>query len=147
MVRPKYAKTCLLFLMAICLIAIPVQAQEDTSPPVAADVQAAGQPFNAEAAILQALEKNKTLSSFQKLRVRLALKYRPRVRAEIIGEVTALCIEEGYVTEDGTLAAPPSGQVDWDAIIEFIERLIPLILKLISLFAWNGSHNTFENVA
>lgn len=28
-----------------------------------------------------------------------------------------------------------AGQVDWDAIIEFIEKLIPLIMKIISLFA------------
>jgi hypothetical protein len=136
MVRPWYKLSLVVCFMAICLlIASPAVHAQDTSPPVSADVQAAGQPFNAEAAILQALEKNETLSSFQKLRIRLALKYRPRVRAEIIGEVTALCIEEGYVSEDGVLLAPPSGQVDWDAIIEFIERLIPLILKLISLFA------------
>jgi hypothetical protein len=104
------------------------------STEVTIEMQPSSQPFNAEAAVLEALARNTTLSNFQKMRVRVAMRWRPRVRAEIIGEVTALCIEAGYVSEDGALMAPPSGQVDWDAIIEFIEKLIPLILKIISLF-------------
>jgi hypothetical protein len=42
--------------------------------------------------------------------------------------------EEVPTDADGKIEA---AKIDWDALIEFIERLIPLILKLIDLFALN----------
>jgi hypothetical protein len=42
--------------------------------------------------------------------------------------------EEVPVDDDGKIE---TSKIDWDALLSFIERLIPLILKLIDLFALN----------
>lgn len=50
----------------------------------------------------------------------------PKVAANLEAAIHEAAIEEGIATANA---------IDWDAIIEFIERLIPLILKLIDLFS------------
>ena len=55
---------------------------------------------------------------------------RKRVQQTVLDELTSRATAEGYIIvgEDATV------QVDWDGLISFIERLIPLIIKLIGLF-------------
>lgn len=59
-----------------------------------------------------------------------ALSRIPKVLANLEASVHEAAIEEGIAT----VQAP-----DWGAIIDFIERLIPLIIKLIDLFSFNDS--------
>ncbi len=53
----------------------------------------------------------------------------PKVAANLEAAMQEAAIEEGL--------ASATGQIDWDAIIEFIEKLIPLIIQLIDLFSAN----------
>ena len=57
-----------------------------------------------------------------------ALSRIPKVLANLEASVHEAAIEEGIAT----VQAP-----DWNAIIDFIERLIPLIIKLIDLFSFD----------
>ncbi len=59
-----------------------------------------------------------------------ALSRIPKVLANLEASVHEAAIEEGIAT----VQAP-----DWGAIIDFIERLIPLIIKLIDLFSYDVS--------
>lgn len=85
--------------------------------------------FNAELALLEALEKS-NLRPMQKLRVRLALRYRPSVREEILGAVQMHCVIEGAVTEEGTIEPA----MEWIMIIELIIKYLPTILSMFSRF-------------
>ena len=46
--------------------------------------------------------------------------------------------EEVPTDEDGKIEV---SRIDWEGLIAFLERLIPLILKLINLFAFNQPHS------
>jgi len=85
--------------------------------------------FNAESALLAAIEES-DLRPLQKLRIRMALRFRPAVRAEILGAVQMHCILEGLVEESGEVQAA----IDWKAIIEAIIKYLPAILALIAMF-------------
>lgn len=56
----------------------------------------------------------------------------PKVLANLEASMHEAAIEEGLAT---------TAAVDWDAIIEFIEKLIPLIIQLIDLFSSNMPPN------
>lgn len=84
-------------------------------------------------AIVEAADAS-DLSRFEKNRIRRIMNspIRPFARRSITNRVTeALLAEELLiVTEAGTEAA-----VDWNAILEFVKALLPIILQLIALFA------------
>jgi hypothetical protein len=84
-------------------------------------------------AVVKAAEAS-DLSEFQKNRIKRIMKspFRPIARRNITDRVTeALLAEEMLVvTEAGVEAA-----VDWEKILERIQKLLPIILQLIALFA------------
>jgi hypothetical protein len=55
---------------------------------------------------------------------------RPRVQELVLDEVVA----RGYVEQYITVSDENEILVDWEGIIAFIERILPLILQLIGLF-------------
>ena len=85
--------------------------------------------FNAERALLEAVDQS-DIRPFQKLRIRMALRYRPAVREEMLGMVQMHCVLAGLVEESGEVMAA----IDWKAIIEAIIKYLPAIISLISMF-------------
>lgn len=85
--------------------------------------------FDAQAALLEAIEQS-DLRPFQKKRMRIALRFRPVLRAEMLGAVQMHCCMEGLVTEGGEVEAA----VDWQAVIDAIVKYLPAILSIIMLF-------------
>ena len=85
--------------------------------------------FDAERALLEAVEQS-DVRPFQKLRIRMALRFRPIMREEILGMVHMHCVLAGLVEESGEVMAA----VDWAAIIEAIIKYLPAIISLISMF-------------
>lgn len=62
-------------------------------------------------------------------RLRRARIFRPRKWRECCELVREEAVLAGVVMEDGTFG------IDWDSLLAFIERLIPLLLQLIDLFS------------
>ena len=98
--------------------------------------------FDARKALLEVVKQDTTLSSLDKLQIRLAVNFRPRIRQEILGEIQAQCCLAGLVTEDMRIiptadaaSGPNPMEVDWDNILAFIQTLLPLILQIIDLFS------------
>lgn len=85
--------------------------------------------FDAEQALFEALDQS-DLRPLQKLRVRLAVRFRPAVRAEVLGAVQMQCCLAGYITEEGEIQAA----VDWQQIIDMIVKYLPTILSIVMLF-------------
>lgn len=71
------------------------------------------------------------LSFLQKVRIRIALIL-PRQREAVLEGVANECCAEGFAIGDGSEDAMRA--INWDAIIEFIKKLLPLILEIIKLF-------------
>jgi len=74
------------------------------------------------------------LSLGQKILARIALR-RKSVQDRVTDFVTSQAIDDGVIV----MPAMVDGQmveaaIDWDALLEFIEKLIPLIMQLIALF-------------
>lgn len=85
-------------------------------------------------AIVEGAEKSDKLTRFEKRRIQRIMKggwFNDSRREQIINSVTQkLHAEQAIVIlPDGVQAA-----IDWDGIASFIERLMPLILQLITLF-------------
>lgn len=78
-------------------------------------------------AILVAV-KNSDLGPIQRLKIRLALLDTDK-REEIEELVFAKGKEQTMIASDVSIEA-----VDWDKLIAFIEKLLPLILKIIAMF-------------
>ena len=51
--------------------------------------------------------------------------------------------EDVPVDENGKVDV---SKIDFEKLLDFLERLIPLILKLISLFAFNGGGQHLESI-
>lgn len=85
--------------------------------------------FDPEAALFEALDQS-DLRPIQKLRVRLAVRFRPAVRAEVLGAVQMQCCLAGLVTEAGEVEAA----IDWQMVIDTIIKYLPTILSLIMMF-------------
>lgn len=92
--------------------------------------------FRAEVAksISEAAEKSETLSRGEKRRIQRVMRggwWNESRKNTIIDRVAEKMHADGaiVVTPEGVQAA-----VDWDAILSFIEKLMPLILQLITLF-------------
>lgn len=87
-----------------------------------------------ESAILEAVNKSDKLSRIQKNRLEriMTTNWRPRVKKAITDQVmTSLLAEEMLiVSEDGVITP----MFDFDGLIAFLEKLIPLIVSLIGLF-------------
>ena len=84
--------------------------------------------FDAQAALLEALDQS-DLPPRQRLRIRLALRFRPALRAEVLGAVQMHCCMAGLVSETGEVAAA----IDWQMVIDTIIKYLPTILQLIML--------------
>lgn len=86
-----------------------------------------------ETLILQAVDKSQTLDRREKRRIERVMKspFRRRAREKIVDDVTAAMLAEEVlvVTPEGVEMA-----IDLDGIIAFIERILPLIMQLITLF-------------
>jgi len=85
--------------------------------------------LDAQSALLEAVAASE-LRPIQKLRIRLALRYRPAVRAEILGAVQMQLCVEGLVSEEGVVEAA----IDWRVVIDTIIKYLPTILSLIMMF-------------
>lgn len=86
--------------------------------------------LNAYQAVHDAVDADQTLSSREKRRIKGAMRWRPRKRREILGLVMSECYAASVVDENGTI----QGAMDWQAIIEIVRELLPIILEIISLF-------------
>jgi len=72
--------------------------------------------------------KSSDYSNRKKRRMLRKLK-RSRVRELVLDEVIAQAYHSDVITiQEG------DPRIDWDGLIEFLERLLPLIVKLIGLF-------------
>ena len=60
------------------------------------------------------------------------LKDEGKLEGESNAAIATMVLEE-ILSENPDLSSDPS--LDWDGLIEFIERLLPLILKVIDLFS------------
>ena len=87
--------------------------------------------------VRQVIEES-DLRPFKKRRMLRRLK-RPAVATRVTDYVTAQALDSGIINvddaemnADGSVA---SFAVDWNSLLDFIERLIPIILRLIELFA------------
>ena len=76
-----------------------------------------------------AARRNREIGAIQHWRIQAALR-RPRTAARIYAGVVDEALAAGQV--DGL--ADTDG-FDWDSILAFIEKLLPLILKIISIFS------------
>lgn len=85
--------------------------------------------FDAERALLSAVAQS-DLPLIAKLRIRLALRFRPAARAEMLGAVQMYCVMEGLLPEDGMVEAA----FDFQQLIDAIMKFLPMILQIISLF-------------
>ena len=85
--------------------------------------------FDAESALIEAIEES-DLRPIQKLRLRLALRFRPMVRAEMLGAVQMHCVMQGVVTEAGEVQAA----IDWKQVIDIIIQYLPTLLSLLLMF-------------
>lgn len=88
--------------------------------------------------VKKAIQASDDLRPLQKRRLIRRLN-RPHVAERVTDMVTSNAMIAGYIQiAHGGLDSDDDSdvevQADWDAIIEFIERLIPLIIKLIGLF-------------
>lgn len=76
--------------------------------------------------------KAKQISRWDLARIRMALTFRPAAMAE----AQACVIDQAC--SDGLMRAPADGLADafdWNAILEFIRQLLPLILEIIKIFS------------
>lgn len=85
--------------------------------------------FDAQAALFEALDQS-DLRALQKRRIRLAVRLRPAVRAEVLGAVQMQLCMEGLVSETGEVEAA----IDWQQVIDAIVKYLPAILSIIMLF-------------
>lgn len=120
---------------------IPLGVVSTQAPTVAPPVEAASilDRSKFRAALMKAARKARaegtiTTAEFFKI---AAMSRLPKVLANLEASVHEAAIEEGIATTQ----AP-----DWDAIIEFIERLIPLILQLIELFSSDVTHADLNTI-
>jgi hypothetical protein len=84
--------------------------------------------------IVEAAEKSDKLTRLEKRRIQRVMKggwFNDSRREQIISSVAQKLHSEQMIVvmPDGVQAA-----VDWDAVLNFIEKLIPLILQIVSLF-------------
>jgi len=157
----------ILSLMAL-LLAVPVLGQTidfrtDTKTPPAAvddvgDVAAASNYETTLAEVRKAIQDDEDIGAFRK-RLLLRKLNRPSVALQVTDYVTSGALDAGVieipppaawaVSEDGDVIEPA---INLDALIAFIERILPLILQLISLFGgWmlvssNGITSLWERV-
>jgi hypothetical protein len=85
-------------------------------------------PERVEKLLIRSVETSK-LRPFQKIRANLILKtnFAPKLKQQLVLEATSKLIEDGKVSaQSGDVVA----LVDWDAILAFLEKLLPLLLQL-----------------
>lgn len=84
-------------------------------------------------AILEALEANTTLGRWEKRRLQRILQspFRRRAQREVVEFAASQMLAAQIIepTPEGVMTA-----VDWDALLKFLEGLLPLIVQLINLF-------------
>lgn len=74
------------------------------------------------------------INRWELARIRLAIAFRPRAVAEVQGCVIDEACQAGKMTRDAAAAADGDG-FDWNALLEFIRNLLPLILEIIKIFS------------
>lgn len=102
-------------------------SKQPDEPSIAGEAVTKGFRTSSTNAILVAV-RNSDLKPRQRLLVRLAL-LNPDNRAEIEEYILQEAHLQKVVSTDVSIEA-----IDWNSIIAFIEKLLPLILKLIALF-------------
>jgi len=115
---------------ATTLTAAPVAAA--AAEPVAA-TPAASKSF--KATFLKAAEKayrDGEINRWQLARLRMAAQFRPQVLAEAQAAVVDDAVEAGAMKPMGP--AELAG-FDWTQLLAFIQKLLPLILQIISIFS------------
>lgn len=134
----KFPKLILFVMLATFAVgAIPQSVAAQDGPAFAASSETvSASSFREEVAqgIVEKAEKSDELTRFEKRRVRRVMNDRwwnQWRRDRVVDQVVKQLIqsEQVVVTPDGVQAA-----VDWDSVLAFIEKLIPLILQLVSLF-------------
>ena len=115
-----------------------VVAQEPVPPKSDVVQEVSANPFRR--ALLKAAQTaaaKKEISRAQVIQLRVAtLSPAFLAQAERLAVVQMSFSGEEVPTDaDGKIEV---GKIDWDALLAFIEKLLPLILKLIDIFAFNG---------
>jgi len=85
-----------------------------------------------EKLLLESVKKS-NLRPFQKMRLNVILKTNiaPKLKQQLILDTTAKLLEAEKISEqEGEVVA----LVNWDEILAFIEKLLPLLIQLIGLF-------------
>jgi len=139
----------LLLILSLCLLPCVSQAQE--TPPPKQDVveQVSRNPFRAT--LLKAADsaaKKGEIRRMDVVRLRVAtlspaFLERAQELAVIQMSFSGDDLGEIPVDADGKIEV---SRIDWEGLIAFLERLLPLILRLIDLFAFNGG-GVYHDVA
>lgn len=131
----------LCFVLIVAFVVLVPQYLSAQQSPTAAAAVAAGDDAGSAAAALPgfkaALGKAAThayrdgeISRVDLAKIRLAILLRPRVVAEAQQLVIDEGAKAGVIKQGSDVAA-----IDWNAILAFIQALLPLILQLIELFS------------
>lgn len=128
-------RTWMLFL---CLCFCPVVVAQDSPPKKDVVQEVSANPFRREllkAAQVAASKKEITRAQVIQLRV-ATLSPAFLAQAERLAVVQmAFSGDEVPVDGDGKIEV---GKIDWEGLAAFLEKIIPLILKLIDIFAMNS---------
>jgi hypothetical protein len=74
------------------------------------------------------------ITRWELARIRLVITFRPRALAEVQGCVIDEGCKAGKILPQAAEAAQSDG-FDWNALLEFIRNLLPLILEIIKIFS------------
>ena len=150
MIRSRFSSfLCALLGTTVLLLSIgyriPSTAQDSLSDPVVTPSLVMGEPSakslgDFRKAVISAAEaqfKAKEITRVQLITLRIATMHKATLE-----RMHQACAEQ--VLADG--AAASYGAIDWTKLAAFIKEMIPIILELIKLFAYQnyGSHNVCE---
>lgn len=124
----------------VLLLGVGQQEAESAPRPVVATEVAAGDNFHRaviETAVKQVRAGKMRRAELIKLRVAmLSPAFRNAAEDLAVTQMAASGSEGIPLTEDGLI---DRASIDWDAVLAFIEKLIPLILKLMEIFGGTAS--------
>ena len=129
-----------LLILTLCLLPCAVQAQ-DTPPKQDVAEQVSRNPFRQ--ALLKAADaaaKKGELRRLDVVRLRVATlspAFLERAQELAVMQMASSGEDLGDLPTDADGKIEVS-RIDWEGLISFLERLVPLILKLIDLFAFNA---------
>ena len=140
--------TRFLLTLTLCLLPCALTQAQDTPPKQDVAEQVSRNPFRQ--ALLKAADaaaKKGELRRLDVVRLRVATlspAFLERAQELAVIQMASSGEDLGDLPTDADGKIEVS-QIDWEGLISFLERLVPLILKLIDIFAFNvgGDYNAY----